>query len=116
MTTDLSAPEPCGIASRELGEEIAGTAPEVTEWLLVEDRAVWGADAVADLRSRGNAVAGMVDAAVAAGHRVLAVRRQARADEPLLVFRASSRDRPRLTVGRLDDAVSASPPTPGSTS
>lgn len=102
----MTAPEPCGVASRHLTEEIAGTAPVVTEWLLVEDRSAWGPDAVADLRSRGETMAAMIDAAVGAGHRVLAVRRQSRGDEPLSVLRATSVGTPRVTFGTLDEATS----------
>jgi hypothetical protein len=101
----MTAPDPCGVMSRDLADEIAGTATEVSEWLLVEDRAVWGSDAVADLRSRSDGMAALVDAAVAAGMRVQAIRRQERVDGPRLVFRASSGDEPRLTVSPLDTAI-----------
>lgn len=38
----------CSGASREAGESLAGTAPVGSSWLLVEVRAAWGRNAVAD--------------------------------------------------------------------
>lgn len=104
----MTAPgaEPCGMASRDLGEEIAGTATVVTEWLLIEDRSVWGPDAVADLASRSHAMAALVDAAVGGGMRVMAIRRPSRRDRPPLVYRATSRDGAvRLTRDPLEVAA-----------
>jgi hypothetical protein len=101
----MTAPEPCGVMSRESSDEIAGTATEVGEYLLIEHRSVWQSDAVADLRGRSDEMAGLVDAAVGAGMRVLAIRRQERIDGPLLVFRASARDDPRLTGGLLAETI-----------
>lgn len=105
MSLEPDGADPCSVSSLARGDEMAGTAPVVTEWLLIEDRSVWGSDAVADLRGRSTAHADLIGAAQAVGMRVQAVRCDDRVDRPLQVFRASSGDPAVLTRGDFDDAA-----------
>ncbi len=45
----LSSPVRCSALAEELDEPMIGSAAPVTRWLLVEDRGLWGHDAVRDL-------------------------------------------------------------------
>lgn len=73
----------CADIAREHDEPLAGTAPVDEAWLVVEQEAPWGHDAVAE------AGFGAVAAhAAAAGFRVLLVRRPRRRARPRKVFLA----------------------------
>ena len=67
----LSAPVRCSALAEELGEPMIGTVKPVPRWLLVEDRGLWGHDAVTDLLGREAAAA-----AKAGGMKVLLVRQR----------------------------------------
>lgn len=70
----------CAGTSRRLGEEVAGTAPMVTAWLLVEQPGPWGRSAPSDSRlDPGVAAALERRADQVEGLRVQLVRRPARA-------------------------------------
>ncbi len=79
--------ELCSMRSREVGEPIAGTAAEVAVWIVLEHRASWGANAIAE-SSLPDAVKARLEAwqAELPGARVQLARRQGRVDGPLRLW------------------------------
>ena len=109
----LSAPVRCSALAEELDEPMAGSATQVTRWLLVEDRGLWGHDAVRDLMG-SEATA----AAKAAGMKLLLVRQRegdpaADASRRVMLADASSGEMATRTVADLSQlsvaAVAAQP-------
>ena len=109
----LSAPVRCSALAQELDEPMAGSATQVTRWLLVEDRGLWGHDAVRDLMG-SEATA----AAKAAGMKLLLVRQRegdpaADASRRVMLADASSGEMATRTVADLSQlsvaAVAAQP-------
>ena len=67
----LRAPMRCSAVAEQLDEPMIGTVEQRTRWLLIEDRSLWGADAVKDVMG-----AAFAADAKARGVRVLLVRRR----------------------------------------
>ncbi len=67
----LRAPMRCSAVAEELDEPMIGTVEQRPRWLLVEDRGLWGMDAVKDVMG-----AGFAAEAKARGVRVLLVRQR----------------------------------------
>lgn len=101
-----TAPARCAVLARALDEPLAGTAPVAGRWLCLEQRGAWPRDVAAH---PDPPVAALADRAVAAGWRLLLIRRPGRPDEPAdapdrVFFADTTPARPRvstLTAGRL---------------
>jgi (2Fe-2S) ferredoxin len=78
--SDRRAQQPfrCSDAARTRDDPIAGTAPPVLRWLLLEHPGPWRIDAVAGLPLSPDVRAALTHAAARAGARILLVRRPGR--------------------------------------
>ena len=70
--------ERCAVACARRGDPLAGTAPPVRRWLLVEQPGPWGRDALAESRLPAPVAASVAEQAAAAQARVLLIRRPGR--------------------------------------
>lgn len=89
----------CAVSSRERNEQIFGTAPHVTTWLLVEHFGPWGPKSFPD-ENLAPAVAQKIRdlaSALNAGKRLL-IRRHHRGEAPFHVFRVRSEERGSSTA------------------
>lgn len=71
-------PVRCAPAAQARGDELAGTAPAVSRWFLVEQPGPWGRDALRQSRLPAGAATQIAAAAATQGARVLTIRRPGR--------------------------------------
>ncbi len=75
----LSGADRCAPAAQRRGDDLIATAAPVTRWLLVEQPGRWGRDALRDSEVDPDVSRRLADAAVAAGVRIVMIRRPGRA-------------------------------------
>lgn len=92
----MSAAPACASASLAAGEQLAATAIEATEWLLVEVRSAWGKEGVGDTEMPVTAAAALA----AFPGRVVLIRRPDRRGPAVTVVRASVREGGGVAVRR----------------
>jgi hypothetical protein len=68
----------CSRAARARGDQLLATAPPATRFLLVEARGPWGRSGLGETRIEHRVAGRLVDAAIAAGVRLLLIRRPGR--------------------------------------
>src|SRR5579885_2293813 len=92
----------CSVASRAIGEGLAGTVARIRSWLLVEYPRVWRPNAVADSRVFSPAVkANLTGGSL---ERTLLVRQNYCQSWPARVMLVdSSADRPSIRIFTVDD-------------
>jgi hypothetical protein len=76
----------CADCSREAGEQVFGTAPQVDVWLVLEYRGTWGAKAVKDNTLPPEVLAHLPTAIGDLAARPLFIRQTGRADHGLAFF------------------------------
>lgn len=97
----------CAAAAQARGDLLAGTAPRVDRWFLVEQPGPWGRDPLVDSGLPPGVGAALARAAAAAGMRLQLVRRPGRATDPALRRWVLADARPGRESVRWGDCASA---------
>ena len=102
-------PATCADASAAAGEALPGTSTQATDWLVVEQRGLWGRDAVADTELPG----GIREVLGSFSGSVLLARRPERRGPETFVFRATSHEAGGTLTRHALPELAAPDPTAG---